>query len=241
MMKRFLPQDPGRLWLLRIRFDRFLFVLLFAIMMDRYTLNPLHEALGVAAVAAFGLHAWANRSWYSGVLRQMLGKSKVRRRRSGIGRWLTILLNAALTLSFIASAASGIMASQSLFAWATPDQWRMDLDYRTAHVALSSWAWLIAAVHAGLNWEAIAPLIAARKSLRLAAGAVGILALLLSPGVFTRREADLLLSFQSAYIPVELEEMQGLMPLDCLVLFLAAAAFAAFLRLGWSVLRESRM
>ena len=113
MMKQFLPEDPGRLWLLRIRFDRFLFLMLFAIMMDRYTLNPVHEVLGVAAILAFGLHAWVNRNWYSGVIRQVLGQSKVRRKKPCIGRWCVIVPNLLLTLLFAASIVSGIRASQS--------------------------------------------------------------------------------------------------------------------------------
>ena len=54
-----------------------------------------------------------------------------------------------------------------------------------------------------------------------------------------RREVDLLLEFQSAYIPVELEEMPGLMPLDCLILFVGTAACAAFLRLSFVYVREA--
>ena len=239
MMKPFLPEDPGRLWLLRIRFDRFLFLMLFVIMMDRYTLNPVHEVLGVAAILAFGLHAWVNRNWYSGILRQVLGKSKVRRKKPGIGRWCVIFLNSLLTLFFAASIVSGIMASQSLFAWATPDEWRMDLDYRTAHVALSVWAWFLAAIHLGLNWEAVCPVLAGKRGLKLAMGALGVLAILLSAGAFMRREVDLLLEFQSAYMPVELEEMPGLMPIDCLILFVGTAQCAAFLRLGFGFCREA--
>lgn len=239
MMKQFLPEDPGRLWLLRIRFDRFLFLMLFAIMMDRYTLNPVHEVLGVAAILAFGLHAWVNRNWYSGVIRQVLGQSKVRRKKPCIGRWCVIVLNLLLTLLFAASIVSGIRASQALFAWATPDEWRMDLDYRTAHVARSVWAWFLAAIHLGLNWEAVFPGIAGTRGLKLAMGALGGLAILLSPGAFLKREVDLMLEFQSACIPVELEELPGLMPLDCVLLFVGTAASAAFLRSGFGFLRTA--
>lgn len=239
MMKQFLPEDPGRLWLLRIRFDRFLFLMLFAIMMDRYTLNPVHEVLGVAAILAFGLHAWVNRNWYSGVIRQVLGQSKVRRKKPCIGRWCVIVPNLLLTLLFAASIVSGIRASQSLFAWATPDEWRMDLDYRTAHVARSVWAWFLAAIHLGLNWEAVFPGIAGTRGLKLAMGALGGLAILLSPGAFLKREVDLMLEFQSACIPVELEELPGLMPLDCVLLFVGTAASAAFLRSGFGFLRTA--
>lgn len=239
MMKQFLPEDPGRLWLLRIRFDRFLSLMLFAIMMDRYTLNPVHEVLGVAAILAFGLHAWVNRNWYSGVSRQVLGQSKVRRKKPCIGRWCVIVLNLLLTLLFVASIVSGIRASQSLFAWATPDEWRMDLDYRTAHVARSVWAWFLAAIHLGLNWEAVFPGIAGKRGLKLAMGALGGLAILLSPGAFLKREVDLMLEFQSACIPVELEEVPGLMPLDCVLLFVGTAASAAFLRSGFGFLRTA--
>ena len=239
MMKQFLPEDPGRLWLLRIRFDRFLFLMLFAIMMDRYTLNPVHEVLGVAAILAFGLHAWVNRNWYSGVIRQVLGQSKVRRKKPCIGRWCVIVPNLLLTLLFAASIVSGIRASQSLFAWATPDEWRMDLDYRTAHVARSVWAWFLAAIHLGLNWEAVFPGIAGTRGLKLAMGALGGLDILLSPGAFLKREVDLMLEFQSACIPVELEELPGLMPLDCVLLFVGTAASAAFLRSGFGFLRTA--
>lgn len=150
-----------------------------------------------------------------------------------------IVPNLLLTLLFAASIVSGIRASQSLFAWATPDEWRMDLDYRTAHVARSVWAWFLAAIHLGLNWEAVFPGIAGTRGLKLAMGALGGLAILLSPGAFLKREVDLMLEFQSACIPVELEELPGLMPLDCVLLFVGTAASAAFLRSGFGFLRTA--
>lgn len=239
-LSAFLPietktSDPAGLWQSRIRYDRVLFLAVLVIMLDRYTFNPTHETLGVISIAALGLHAWVNRAWYTGVVKQFTGRSKVRRRKPGLGRYVTIALNALLTLSFIASIVSGLMASQTLLAWATPDAWRMDLEYRTAHVALSVWAWLFAGLHAGAHWEALFPAAAASRTGRIVMAGLGIASLAALPFAWLRRETDLLLGFGSAYIPVELEEIPGLMAVDLVIVFLGFAAAAAFVRIGWSV------
>ena len=56
--------DPARLWMRRIGFDRALLVLIFIVMFDRLTENPLHEALGTVAGAAVVFHMALNRRWY---------------------------------------------------------------------------------------------------------------------------------------------------------------------------------
>lgn len=227
MMPPVLKPDAESAWRRKIRFDWFLLVFLYAVMMDRYTQNPFHETAGTASLILFGVHLWLNRAWCRGVVRQLAGQTAGRRRKSGAARAAMIMMNLLLGLLMTAAAVTGVMASQSLFAWATPDIWRMDLQYRTVHVALSVWAWLFAALHAGVHWKLFCPKLTASTLVRYSAAAAGFLFIAALPGAFERRELDLLLGFESAYIPVIPGEMPGTAALDFIIIFLGAAASAA--------------
>lgn len=233
--------DPARLWMRRIGFDRALFVLIFIVMFDRLTENPLHEALGTVAGAAVVFHMALNRRWYErrlGILPRAVaaGTARARGRKHRPMRAadrLQFAVNVLLTLAFGASFISGVMCSQTLYAGLTPEAWRMDLAYRTAHVALSMWFFLAAALHAGIHAYVLAgPRISSafsRLGVRLAAGFLLILMAVRLFFIARVRELDLLFGFESAYIPVERGEWALGMPLDLLILFARAAAvgFAA--------------
>lgn len=108
--------------------------------------------------------------------------------------------------------------------------WRMDLSYRTVHVALSLWFFLAAAVHVGLHarlvlgkWE---------TSLRtrvpgwvVVFGKYGILAILivLSVQIWIRRDFAFLLMCEMSYITVARDELFFAMPVDLAILFCAVA------------------
>lgn len=239
--------DPARLWMRRIGFDRALLVLIFIVMFDRLTENPLHEALGTVAGAAVVFHMALNRRWYErrlGIWPRAVaadaagaaGTARARGRKSRPRRAadrLQFAVNVLLTLAFGASFISGVMCSQTLYAGLTPEAWRMDLAYRTAHVALSMWFFLAAALHAGIHAYVLAgPRISSafsRLGVRLAAGFLLILMAVRLFFIARVRELDLLFGFESAYIPVERGEWALGMPLDLLILFALAAAvgFAA--------------
>lgn len=239
--------DPARLWPRRIGFDRALLILIFIVMFDRLTENPLHEALGTTAGAAVVLHMALNRRWYErrlGIWPRAVaadaagaaGTARARGRKSRPMRAadrLQFAVNVLLTLAFGASFISGVMCSQTLYAGLTPEAWRMDLAYRTAHVALSMWFFLAAALHAGIHAYVLAgPRISSafsRLGVRLAAGFLLILMAVRLFFIARVRELDLLFGFESAYIPVERGEWALGMPLDLLILFALAAAvgFAA--------------
>lgn len=233
--------DPARLWMRRIGFDRALLVLIFIVMFDRLTENPLHEALGTVAGAAVVFHMALNRRWYErrlGILPRAVaaGTARARGRKHRPMRAadrLQFAVNVLLTLAFGASFISGVMCSQTLYAGLTPEAWRMDLAYRTAHVALSMWFFLAAALHAGIHAYVLAgPRISSafsRLGVRLAAGFLLILMAVRLFFIARVRELDLLFGFESAYIPVERGEWALGMPLDLLILFALAAAvgFAA--------------
>lgn len=239
--------DPARLWPRRIGFDRALLILIFIVMFDRLTENPLHEALGTVAGAAVVFHMALNRRWYErrlGIWPRAVaadaagaaGTARARGRKSRPMRAadrLQFAVNVLLTLAFAASFISGVMCSQTLFAGVTPEAWRMDLAYRTAHVALSMWFFLAAALHAGIHAYVLAgPRISSafsRLGVRLAAGFLLILMAVRLFFIARVRELDLLFGFESAYIPVERGEWALGMPLDLLILFALAAAvgFAA--------------
>lgn len=179
--------DPARLWMRRIGFDRALLLLIFIVMCDRLTENPLHEALGTVAGAAVVFHMALNRRWYErrlGILPRAVaaGTARARGRKHRPMRTadrLQFAVNVLLTAVFAASFISGVMCSQTLFAGLTPEAWRMDLAYRTAHVALSMWFFLAAALHAGIHAYVLAgPRISSafsRLGVRLAAGFLLIL------------------------------------------------------------------
>lgn len=231
----------------RIGFDRALLVLIFIVMFDRLTENPLHEALGTVAGAAVVFHMALNRRWYErrlGIWPRAVaadaagaaGTARARGRKSRPMRAadrLQFAVNVLLTLAFGASFISGVMCSQTLYAGLTPEAWRMDLAYRTAHVALSMWFFLAAALHAGIHAYVLAgPRISSafsRLGVRLAAGFLLILMAVRLFFIARVRELDLLFGFESAYIPVERGEWALGMPLDLLILFALAAAvgFAA--------------
>lgn len=239
--------DPARLWMRRIGFDRALLVLIFIVMFDRLTENPLHEALGTVAGAAVVFHMALNRRWYERRLgiwpravaadaAGAVGTARARGRKSRPMRAadrLQFAVNVLLTLAFGASFISGVMCSQTLYAGLTPEAWRMDLAYRTAHVALSMWFFLAAALHAGIHAYVLAgPRISSafsRLGVRLAAGFLLILMAVRLFFIAEVRELDLLFGFESAYIPVERGEWALGMPIDLLILFALAAAvgFAA--------------
>lgn len=233
--------DPARLWMRRIGFDRALLLLIFIVMCDRLTENPLHEALGTVAGAAVVFHMALNRRWYErrlGILPRAVaaGTARARGRKHRPMRTadrLQFAVNVLLTAVFAASFISGVMCSQTLFAGLTPEAWRMDLAYRTAHVALSMWFFLAAALHAGIHAYVLAgPRISSafsRLGVRLAAGFLLILMAVRLFFIARVRELDLLFGFESAYIPVERGEWALGMPLDLLILFALAAAvgFAA--------------
>lgn len=236
-MMKFDTLDPQQRWQVKVRLDWCLFLGLFAIMMDRYTLNPAHETLGIVALASFGMHVYLNSGWCTGVVKEFTGKS-VRRRKSGIGRKSMIVMNALLAVLFVAATVSGIMVSQSLFAWATPEAWRMELEYRTAHVALSTWMWVVAAVHAGIHWKVFFPSLTMNKIRRWTAAGLGLVFVAMLPSVFIRREFDLLLSFQSAYIPVEPGEFALWMPVDTVLVFFGIAAVASMVQAGFAMVKD---
>lgn len=208
--------DPARLWMRRIGFDRALLVLIFIVMFDRLTENPLHEALGTVAGAAVVFHMALNRRWYErrlGIWPRAVaadaagaaGTASARGRKSRPMRAadrLQFAVNVLLTLAFGASFISGVMCSQTLYAGLTPEAWRMDLAYRTAHVALSMWFFLAAALHAGIHAYVLAgPRISSafsRLGVRLAAGFLLILMAVRLFFIARVRELDLLFGFESA-------------------------------------------
>lgn len=142
--------EPLELWTRRLRLDALFALVFFVVMCDRFTENPIHETLGTVIGLVALLHALLNRRWYKRRWEKLTGRA-TRRTPWQVRDVVSLVVNVFLTLSFAAAFVSGLMCSQTLFAAVTPDAWRMDLAYRSAHVALSLWCFLAAAVHAGLH------------------------------------------------------------------------------------------
>ncbi len=229
LLSWFEPDDPGLGWRRRVRFDAVLGLVLFLVMIDRLTGNIPHELLGTLLGAAFGVHMLLNASWY----RRLVRPSR-RRRKPGVASRFTKVLTLALTAAGIGSVITGIAASQSVFAFATPELWRMDLEVRTWHVGASLWFFLLAGMQFGFHGGVFLGPLEQKTGKKLHPAVLSLISALLVPGgvlAFGRRDLAGLLAFESAYIPVEREEWMISMPLDLLVLFLGCAALAAGLRL----------
>ena len=156
--------EPLELWTRRLRLDALFALVFFVVMCDRFTENPIHETLGTVIGLVALLHALLNRRWYKRRWEKLTGRA-TRRTPCQVRDVVSLVVNVFLTLSFAAAFVSGLMCSQTLFAAVTPDAWRMDLAYRSAHVALSLWCFLAAAVHAGLHAGIVAGKLArGRKS-----------------------------------------------------------------------------
>ncbi len=221
--------DPGTLWRRRVRFDVFLVVLLFVVMLDRLTGNVPHELLGFVMVAVAALHVVLNRRWCMRLL-GMQPKTGVRagraRRPEGVRAKVVKVVNVLLAVAFAASAVSGAMCSQTLLAGLTPDLWRMDLAYRAAHLGCSMWFFVLTGVHVGLHtgvYAGLLPDALKRLPAGVLLGVVGVLSAVISVRAYVPREADLLFGFQDAFIPVARDEWVTTMPVDLLACFLFAA------------------
>lgn len=222
--------DPLLNWTRRMRLDAVLLLLFFVVMCDRLTQNPLHEALGTASLLIVCTHLLVNRTWLRQHFGAWFGMAVRRPRRPSVKNRISTISNVVLLATFAASFISGVMCSQTLFASVTPQVWRMDLSYRTVHVALSLWFFLAAAVHVGLHawlvlgkWE---------TSLRtrvpgwvVVFGKYGILAILivLSVQIWIRRDFAFLLMCEMSYITVARDEVFFAMPVDLAILFCAVA------------------
>lgn len=220
--------EPLELWTRRLRLDALFALVFFVVMCDRFTENPIHETLGTVIGLVALLHAFLNRRW-----EKFTGRAK-RRMAWQVRDVVSLVVNVFLTLSFAAAFVSALMCSQTLFAALTPDAWRMDLAYRSAHVALSLWCFLAAAVHAGLHGGIVAGKLAPwTKKLEERIGLWGVritglvvLALLLwrTTVAYFARDVPYALVAETSYLYVERGEFALLLPLDLLIAFLAVAS-----------------
>ena len=225
--------EPLLLWERRLRLDALFALFFFVVMCDRFTENPIHETLGTVIGLVALLHAFLNRRWYERRWEKLTGRAK-RRTAWQVRDVVSLVVNVFLTLSFAAAFVSGLMCSQTLFAALTPDAWRMDLAYRSAHVALSLWCFLAAAVHAGLHGGIVAGKLASRlQPLQRTVGpwglrglGIALLALLLwRTGVaYVARDVPYALLAETSYLCVERGEFSLLLPLDLLIAFVALAS-----------------
>lgn len=225
--------EPLLLWERRLRLDALFALFFFVVMCDRFTENPIHETLGTVIGLVALLHALLNRRWYKRRWEKLTGRAK-RRTPWQVRDVVSLIVNVFLTLSFAAAFVSGLMCSQTLFAALTPDTWRMDLAYRSAHVALSLWCFIAAAVHAGLHGGIVAGKLAPKlQPLQRTIGPQGLrglglalLALLLwRTGVaYVARDVPYALLAETSYLYVKRGEFSLLLPLDLLIAFVALAS-----------------
>lgn len=225
--------EPLLLWERRLRLDVLFALFFFVVMCDRFTENPIHETLGTVIGLVALLHALLNRRWYKRRWEKLTGRAK-RRTPWQVRDVVSLVVNVFLTLSFAAAFVSGLMCSQTLFAALTPDAWRMDLAYHSAHVALSLWCFLAAAVHAGLHGGIVAGKLAPRlQPLQRTVGpwglrglGIALLTLLLwRTGVaYVARDVPYALLAETSYLYVERGEFSLLLPLDLLIAFVALAS-----------------
>ena len=225
--------EPLELWTRRLRLDALFALVFFVVMCDRFTENPIRETLGTVIGLVALLHALLNRRWYKRRWEKLTGRA-TRRTSWQVRDVVSLVVNVFLTLSFAAAFVSGLMCSQTLFAAVTPDAWRMDLTYRSAHVALSLWCFLSAAVHAGLHAGIVAGKLAPwTKKLEERIGLWGVritglvvLALLLwrTTVAYVVRDVPYALVAETSYLYAARGQFALLLPLDLLIAFLAVAS-----------------
>lgn len=129
---------------MRIAIDIAMLVFYALVMAYALTGNLWHEIIGVLLGGLVFAHGFLNFAWFKNYLARPNLKRNLRLRN---------LLNAALTLSFISALITGILHSQTLFAfW----PWEGSVLLRQWHVASSYWFLMFAAIHVGLHWHGLA-------------------------------------------------------------------------------------
>lgn len=209
----FSPETPGG-WQRRLRLDAALLLLVFSVMADRLTENPVHEVLSLVLGLLALLHLAVNRRWYT----RLFSNTRSRRRKKSLSAWAGRALTLLLTASFAGSFISGVAVSQTVFSSVTPLSWQSDLTMRSFHVALSVIFFLLFGLHAGVKREALFPALKtlyAKKSLVL-------FSLLVALGLFAflHRGFPGLLTFECAFIEVGRDEPSALMLVDFVLVFL---------------------
>lgn len=136
--------------------DLLLAVAFIVLLATPVTLGAVHEWVGIAAFALTVAHVVMSR--------KAIGRL-VRARRAGA--FATLVLDALLLACILGLAASSIVLSEHVLAWAPAvpgASWA-----RTVHLLCSYWAFALAFVHAGLHLRIVAGRLARSKALVWAA------------------------------------------------------------------------
>lgn len=129
---------------MRSAIDIAMLVFFALVMAYAFTGNLWHEIIGVLLGGLVIAHGFLNFAWFKNYVTRPNQKSTLRLRN---------LLNVALTISFISALITGILHSQTLFAfW----PWEGSLLLRQWHVAFSYWFLIFTALHVGLHWRGLA-------------------------------------------------------------------------------------
>ena len=102
-----------------------------------------HEYIGFAMIVLAAVHQYLNRKWFAALLKG----------RYGAVRILSLAVNIALIVSFILSAVSGMLISETFMFI---DSEALTEPGRTIHVASSYWAFVLMGLHVGMHWGMIA-------------------------------------------------------------------------------------
>lgn len=125
-------------------------LLLILLMGQALTGGAIHEWMGVALTALIGLHLYYNKAWL-----KALTKGKYRWRRT-----VGTVLNALLCLSLLVLIGASMPISSELFPWFA---WGAESMFPSQlHIAASNWFYLLAALHLGMQWPRIMPLLPKR-------------------------------------------------------------------------------
>ena len=174
----------------RLVLDGVMAAVFLLLMAARETGNAAHEWLGMGLACLAAWHVWLNRHWFTALWGGRYSPS----------RTLRLVLNALLCLFFAGALASAVPVSRTVFAFLGLEG---DLFSRTLHVFSAHWAFLFAALHAGLYARRVVAFPSGRgggASLRVLFFLIGAAAALFGACAFPRRDMAYVLTMQSAFL-----------------------------------------
>ncbi len=236
--------DPLAIWKRRLRLDGVILFLCFFVMFGRLTGNPLHETAALLFFLLVALHGTLNRRWYQRKGAALFKKGGSHRKPS-LRDNVLFGFNCLLAVLFLGSVLSGILSSQSLFRNIFPESWHTDLFYRSFHLGVSVWFFIGIGLHIGLHSsllfqkpvQFLTQKLGEKGSLWI--GLVSLcLGILFLSERFLERDWDLILTFQSAFIPSFRGESVFRIPLELLVFEASLAGGMALLRRFYLFFRQ---
>ena len=207
----------------RLRLDGVMAALFLLLMAGRHTGNAAHEWLGVGLACLVAWHVWLNRHWFSTLFRGGYPAS----------RMLRLVVNGLLFPAFLCALFSVLPISRTVFSFLGLEGGMFS---RTLHVFSAHWAFLLAALHAGLYVRRVMPSgkVSFSPFARRGSGFVCAAFALYGVHAFPERDMEYVLTMRSAFMAWGGEDGA------CLLLMDYGAMFFLFAWAAWMCSRPGR-